>query len=68
MHPRRKKLIAVLALPWLMLLYVGAVLAIADHLPDHWAVYLVFYLIAGTAWAFPLKPVMAWINRYPPAQ
>ena len=67
MHPRQKKLIAVLAFGPAMLLYIGAVLLVADRLPEHWAVYLAFYLVAGTLWAFPLKPVFAWINREPDA-
>jgi hypothetical protein len=28
-------------------------------------VQLPFYLVAGIAWAFPLKPVMDWMNRAP---
>jgi hypothetical protein len=65
MPPRTKKLLIVLAFPVFLLLYAGAVLAIADHVPNHWFVQLVFYITAGTVWAFPLKPVMLWANRPP---
>ncbi|MBB4658570.1 DUF2842 domain-containing protein [Parvularcula dongshanensis] len=62
MQPRQKKLIGVLLFLPALILYVGLVLWIADHLPSHWAIYLVFYVVAGTAWAFPLKPVFRWMN------
>ena len=42
---------------------MGLVLWIADRLPEHWAVYLVYYVVAGTVWAFALKPAFAWMNR-----
>lgn len=29
-------------------------------LPDHWAVALVFYPIAGLAWMYPAKKVIRW--------
>ncbi len=65
MHPRQKKLLLVLLMPWFFLLYIGAVLALWDLIPDHWAFSLIFFIIFGVAWAFPMKPVMAWMNKYP---
>lgn len=46
-----------------------AVWLAVDVLPDHWAVQLVFYPIAGVAWAFPAKPLLNWMQRpdAPPA-
>lgn len=61
--PRQKKLILVLAFPVIVLLYMGLVLALSDRLPDHWFLQLIFYIVAGTVWAFPLKPVFQWVNR-----
>lgn len=63
MHPRQKKLIIVLAAPVFLLVYVILALALWDHLPDHWLAQLVFCVIVGTIWAFPLKPVFIWANR-----
>ncbi len=34
---------------------------LAPFLPT-WA-ELIFYLIAGIVWIFPLKPLFAWMNR-----
>jgi hypothetical protein len=63
LQPRTKKLIGLLVFLPALLIYAGIVVTIADYLPNHWAVYLVYYVIAGTVWAFPLKPVMFWMNR-----
>lgn len=63
LEPRTKKLIGMLAFGPALLLYMGLVLWVADRLPEHWAVYLAYYVVAGTVWAFPLKPVFRWMNR-----
>ncbi len=66
MEPRQKKLIAAIGIMPALMLYVGLVLFVADFIPDHWATDLVFYIVAGTAWAFPLKPVFIWMNKPKP--
>jgi len=63
MNARLKKLIGTLALLVFLFLYVAAALAVADHLPDHWAAQLVFYVVVGTAWGLPLMPLLKWMNR-----
>ncbi len=65
MHPRQKKLILVLAAPVFLLLYVMFALALSEYVPKHWMFQLVFYILAGTLWAFPLKPVFIWANTPP---
>lgn len=63
MDPRHKKLIvALLTMPFL-LLYAGLCLWIWDMLPESRWTDFIFFLVAGVAWAFPLKPVMMWMNR-----
>ncbi len=62
MNPRLKKLIAIAVFLPALLIYFGLVVTIADFLPENLLVYLVYYIIAGTAWAFPLKPLMMWMN------
>lgn len=61
--PSTKKLIGLALFLPALLVYMGLVVTIADFLPQHWAVFLVYYLVAGTVWAFPLKPVMGWMNK-----
>lgn len=63
MDPRQKKLIFALAFFPFLVLYMGLVLFIWDQLPDNRLIELVFFIAAGTVWAFPLKPVMMWMNR-----
>jgi len=46
-----------------LLFYMGLMVAIADHLPDQWAVKLGFFVVAGTAWGAPLIPLITWMNR-----
>jgi hypothetical protein len=43
------------------LLYVVVVLVVADHvLALHWLVELVFFAVAGIAWVWPAKWLIAW--------
>ena len=43
------------------LLYVGAVLALADHvLALHWAVQAAYFVAAGILWVFPTRRLMIW--------
>ena len=63
MNPRLKKLIGSLAILLFLFGYVVAALAIGDHLPEHWAAQLAYYVVVGTAWGLPLIPLMKWMNR-----
>lgn len=62
MHPRQKKLILVLSAVPFLVLYAGLALTIYDLMPKQKILELVYFFVAGTAWAFPLKPVMKWAN------
>ncbi len=43
------------------LLYIGAVVAVADHvLAWHWLAQVPFFVVFGIAWAFPAKWLMFW--------
>lgn len=46
------------------LLYVMAVVALADHVIGlHWTVQALYYVIAGIAWAWPARALMFWAAR-----
>lgn len=62
MPTRQRKLILVLLFVPFLVIYTGLVLVIADHIPSNWLIQLVFYVVAGTLWAFPLKPILKWVN------
>lgn len=63
LEPSVKKLIGVVLFLPAFLLYIGLVVTVSDYLPQHWAVLGIYFVIAGIAWAFPLKPIMLWMNR-----
>lgn len=43
------------------LAYLIGVVTLADHvLRMHWAVQAVFFLVAGTVWAFPASRLILW--------
>jgi hypothetical protein len=37
--------------------------AAARLLPDHWAVQMAFYALAGIAWIFPATRLTGWMQR-----
>ncbi len=63
MTARVRKLVGGIGILVFLLFYVGLMVAIADHLPDNWIARTVFFFVAGTAWGFPLFPLLSWMNR-----
>ena len=65
MNPRVKKLFGTV----LMVLFVGfyamMIVAIAPRILTgaSKAAELIFYVVAGLAWAFPLMPLIRWMER-----
>jgi uncharacterized protein DUF2842 len=58
-----RKLLGTLFLLSGLVLYTLAMVWLAvSVLPDHWAVQIIFYPLAGIAWAFPAKPLIAWMQ------
>jgi hypothetical protein len=45
------------------LLYVAAVVALADQMPRHWAVQVLYFVVAGSAWVVPARWLMLWAAR-----
>lgn len=46
------------------LLYVGAVLVVADLvLRTHWLLQVVYFALAGILWVWPAKWLMIWAAR-----
>ncbi len=64
MKARTRKLVGGLGLIFGLLLYIAVVSWIATAiLPQSVLIQLLFYLVAGIAWALPLRPVLIWMNR-----
>jgi Protein of unknown function (DUF2842) len=53
------------------LLYVGAAVALADHvLALHWSAQAAYFVVAGVAWAWPAQRLVYWAagaRRGPPS-
>jgi hypothetical protein len=44
-----------------LVLYVGLVVTLADHVvARHWALALAYYLVAGLAWTWPAMRLLRW--------
>lgn len=65
MSPRAKKFIGLIILLPALVVYFGAVVTLAERVPAFWLVKLVYFMIAGLAWAAPVIPLMKWMNREP---
>jgi len=63
MSPRARKFIGMFGVLGFLAAYVGLVAILADHVPDHWAARLVFFVTAGVAWGVPILPLIRWMNR-----
>lgn len=63
MPARLRKLIGLFAVLGFLALYVGLAVVIADRLPEHWLVKLVYFAVVGVAWGVPLIPLFRWMNR-----
>lgn len=59
-----RSLFGTLLLIILMVLYVGAVLTLAEFYVagTHWLVQLIFYIAAGIAWTWPAKWLLNWVR------
>jgi hypothetical protein len=60
---RVRKFIGLLGLVAFIVVYVGLMARIGEHIPDHWAAKLAFYAIAGLGWGVPVLPLISWMNR-----
>ena len=68
MHPRMKKFLGALAMVVFVAFYAMVIVAIAPRLlsgAPKWG-ELLFYFVAGTAWALPLMPLIRWMERVNP--
>ncbi|MDP1631575.1 MAG: DUF2842 domain-containing protein [Caulobacter sp.] len=63
MTPRLKKFVGMVAIVVFLAAYAAAAMLIADHLYDHPAVRLIYFVVVGTAWGLPLFPLLTWMNR-----
>ena len=65
MPARIRKLIGSVGVLAFLIAYAVLMTIIADHLPNQWAVKLIFFVVAGVGWGAPLIPLITWMNRGP---
>lgn len=63
MNARTRKFIGLFAILGFLLVYIGVVGMVADHIPKHWAAQLAYFVVAGIGWGVPILPLLSWMNR-----
>ena len=63
MSPRLRRFIAAMGVLVFLAAYVWAVIALGERLPRSPLIDLLFYGVAGIAWALPLYPLLKWAER-----
>ena len=63
MSARTRKFFGMLGILAFMVFWIWAIIGLSRWLPAFWPAQLVYYVVAGTAWAFPLIPLVKWMNR-----
>ena len=59
-----RKPVAMATMLVVMVIYIGIAATIGTRLTDApRLVQLIYYVVAGVAWVFPLKPVLNWMNE-----
>ena len=65
MSPRIKKLIGFLAFLPALILYFFAAAALGERVPDNQLLKVLYFLVAGVAWALPAAYLMKWMEAEP---
>ena len=60
---RARKFVGMLGLLAFMAFWIWGAVGLGALLPAAWFVQLPYYVVAGTVWAFPLIPLVKWMNR-----
>jgi hypothetical protein len=63
MGVRTKKLIGLVVILAFLPAYAMAAVMVGERIPDHWAIKLVYFVVAGIGWAVPVAPLLTWMSR-----
>lgn len=63
MTARTRKFLGTFAILAFLVVYIGLVGMLAEHIPKHWAAQLAYFVIAGMGWGVPILPLLSWMNR-----
>lgn len=63
MSPSGRRLGGIVLILLLIAIWCALVVTIAEWMGDMpWPLAILFYLVAGTAWILPLKPLIRWMQ------
>lgn len=62
MRPGARRAIALPALLLGLAIYAVAVVTLADHVPGHWAIEALYYIVAGLLWVWPAGRLVRWMH------
>ena len=63
MKIRWRNIVGGLAILAFLAAYIWLAVAIGDHLPDQWAVRLVYFAVVGIGWGVPVIPLLSWMSK-----
>ena len=63
MNARVRKLIGLVGILAFLLLYMGVVARVSEHIPAGGPWQFVFFALAGVLWGVPILPLISWMNR-----
>lgn len=66
MPVRLKKILGALFIVAFLLTWIFAGVTLSRFIPQHWAPALIYYAVVGIGWAFPLMPVLKWMEKKVP--
>jgi hypothetical protein len=65
MTPRIKKMLGALFICVFVLMWIVLGVSLSVLVPRHPAAEFAFYAVMGVGWAFPIMPVLKWMEKSP---
>jgi predicted membrane channel-forming protein YqfA (hemolysin III family) len=63
-NPSWRSLAGIFLILLLIVAWSAVVVAAYGRIADaHWALQAVFFIVAGTVWVLPLKPLIRWMGK-----
>ena len=62
MKARGRKAVGLLVFVLGMTVYAALAVTVADLVPDHWLLDLLYYALAGTLWVWPASHLVRWMQ------
>ncbi|MDO8381164.1 MAG: DUF2842 domain-containing protein [Pseudomonadota bacterium] len=63
MSARVRKFVGGIGILVFLAAYIWGMSTLSEYVPDHWALKLAFFAVAGIGWGVPILPLLSWMNR-----